>query len=198
MTSNSLVSRSLAVGVLATLILGAWLGIVAPAIGAFRAINERNGSLVDQLGKYQRTASRLQQIEQDAQTLQTALAAAGLTFDEPSIDVAAARLQKLITELVRSNQGQMRTAQRKDIPPSAEAPTIAVHISFATSNVGLVSILSQLEGLRPAVFVGSLAIRSAQPLGSPAANGNDGPFLEDAILNVDLQANAYVRSEALP
>jgi len=188
----------LAAGLLFLLIAGLWFGLVHPAVDAFRAAHQRNEALDGQLDRYERAAAQLGHQEEKAKLLRQALAEAGLAFDEQSVDVAAARLQSLITELVQANQGQMRVAQRKELPPSSDVPAIAVNVSFSASNVGLVAILAQLEQLRPAVFVDALAVRSNQSMSGQLSDASRGPFVDDAILAVDIQAYAYVRREAKP
>lgn len=194
--AGSIQNRLLALALLVSLIAAGWSLVLAPTINALKATREQTAILEDRLQRFRRSASQLPALEKQSEALKKSFAESGLAFSDEGVDLAAARLQNLVSEIVKAHRGEMRMVQRKDVHSSSESPgRVGISASFAASNVGMVAILTQLEQLRPVLSFDSVSIRSLLPSAPPLSSDGSptGPFEDDLILNLDLEVSAFLR-----
>lgn len=194
MLAGTLLSRALALSLLVALAIILWLAVAKPVIYSFTDIDQTTAELLDRYDRYRVTAGRLDAVEEQRQAQRKTIANGGFYFQEQSLDIAAAKLQNLATEIIRTNQGQVQVAQRQAPQAEQKPSSVAISVSFSASNMGLTRILNQIHSARPAILINSLAIRSnLQPSAQQKADATaKGPFEDDLILNIDMQVQAFV------
>lgn len=199
MTSNieAVVNRLAAVALLFAVAAGVAVFAILPLVEAYEASGQEIARLRDQLARLTSAARALPAAEAENKASASRRDAQKLEYRAENSNVAAAQLQQAMSELVRAKGGQMRLARVMDKSKAADAERIAIAFTFAISNDGLAALLYEIEGLRPPVFVSDLAVRLNRTLdgeksGQPANAG--GPFRDEPILDVGLEASAFFTS----
>ena len=110
-----------------------------------------------------------------------ALALAALLAVAPFVRMAAAELQRVISELARQNALSLRSTQVAPAKREADLTVLAVEVSLQGGIEGLRTFVHSLETGAPVLFIDALSIKS---VAQPTAN-------RPALLDVSLKVRGY-------
>lgn len=116
----------------------------------------------DRLGRYLRVAALRPTIDEAIQTTEKTDAQRFFLHGATS-SLAAAELQRLVTQLVEKHKGRVATTQvlpQKEENKAGTAMKISVSVQFNASAVPLQLILHALEANEPYLFIDQVTVRS--------------------------------------
>jgi general secretion pathway protein M len=187
---GSLLSRTLALVLLALVAIGGYRFVVAPVLDTYRA-NEEAIERAETLVQRQRALAaqrplllaRLDEEKQQADTI------AGY-LQGPSDALAAAQLQDRVKEVVEAAGGELRSTRILPAEAVEDSPgtrRTALRVQMVVSIDGLAEILYGLEAGQPYVLIDELSVRNQrerrrrhEPEGEPK-------------LDVNLELSGFVR-----
>jgi general secretion pathway protein M len=192
---GSLLSRMLALGLLAAALIGSYLLVVVPLLSAYEdnaAAIERAETLLQR--QQALAALQPQLVERLEEERAQADAVAGY-LEGPSDALAAAQLQDRVKEVVEASGGELRSTRilpAESVDASPGTRRTALRVQMIVSIEGLAEILYELEAGQPYVLIDELSVRSQgerrQRRRSQAA-ADDG----DPKLDVGLELSGFVR-----
>lgn len=189
---GSLLSRVLALGLLAGLVIGGYLLVVVPVLAAYRETGEAIERAETMLQRQRALAAlhpllvaRLEEEQEQAEAI------AGY-LQGPSDALAAAQLQDLVKGVVETAGGELRSTRilpAEIVEASSGTRRAALRVQVIVSIDGLAEVLYELEAGQPYVLIDELSIRSqrerrrrGEPEGEPR-------------LDVSLELSGFVREE---
>jgi general secretion pathway protein M len=160
---GSLLSRTLALLLLAAAILAGYRLVAAPLLASYSEADqaiERNREL---LQRYRRLAAERPVLAERVGEQEALLADAAGYLVGPSDALAAAELQNRVKELVEAAEGILRSTQslqgNNQDDAAAPARRAAVRVRFTVDIEGLAEVLYELETGEPYLFVEEVTIR---------------------------------------
>jgi general secretion pathway protein M len=190
---GSLLSRTLALVLLAVVAIGSYRFVVAPVLDAYRQ-NEEAIERAEILVQHQRAlaaqrpllTARLKEEQEQADAI------AGY-LQGPSDALAAAQLQDRVKEVVEAAGGELRSTRilpAEAVEASPGTRRTALRVQMVVTIDGLAEILYGLEAGQPYVLIDELSVRNQrkrrrrrQPEGEPK-------------LDVNLELSGFVRVQA--
>lgn len=159
---GSLLSRTLALLLLAAAILAGYRLVAAPLLASYGEADqaiERNREL---LQRYRRLAAERPTLAELVGEQEALLADAAGYLVGPSDALAGAELQNRVKELVEAAEGVLRSTQSlrgNDQDDAAPARRVMVRVRFTVDIEGLAEVLYELETGEPYLFVEEVTIR---------------------------------------
>ena len=185
---GSLLSRTLALALLALALLGGFRLVVAPLMAAFQDNAARIEQAETLLQRYLALAEQRQAMS-DRLAAQEELAASAAGYLEgPSDALAAAQLQDRVKSVIQGAGGELRSTQilpAVAIDGDAGIRRTALRVQFAAAIGGLAETLYELESGQPYVFIEQLTVREQRRRDEPGTDGS---------LDTSLQLSGYLRA----
>ena len=188
---GSLLSRTLALVLLAAALAGGYLLVVVPVLDAYRATGEAIEQAETLLQRQWALAAQqpllLARIDEEKEQ---ADAIAGY-LKGPSDALAAAELQDRLKAVVEAAGGELRSTRilpAEAVEASPGTRRAALQVEMVVSIGGLAEILYALEGGQPYVLINELVVRNQRE-----RRGRNDPEAQP-ILDVNLQLSGFVRA----
>jgi general secretion pathway protein M len=188
---GSLLSRALALVVLAVAMVGGYLLIAVPVLDAYReageAIEQAETLLQRQRGLAAQRPLLIARIEEEKEQAE---ASAGY-LEGPSDALAAAQLQDRLKAVVEAAGGELRSTRilpGEAVEASPGTRRAALQVQMIVSTDGLAEILYRLESGQPYVLIDELSVRNQRE--HRRRNEPDG----EPKLDVDLKLSGFVRA----
>ncbi|MCO4756677.1 MAG: hypothetical protein KC477_01575 [Oceanospirillaceae bacterium] len=160
-TLNPKQSQLLAVGILLLAVLLVVLFFIQPLFARYQASSEEIEQLEQRLAVYKRVASGLQSSEEQLETLRKNNPIADLYLAESKPTLAAAELQKKLSQMVTLSGGQVVSTQILQKNTDSVLPTVALQIHIRSEIDELADLLYTIESGKPLLFIDNLVITSA-------------------------------------
>jgi general secretion pathway protein M len=193
---GSLLSRVLALGLLAAAMLGGYVLVAVPLLGTYQNNAAAIEQAENQLQRQQALAAQQPQlIERLEEEREQADAVAGY-LQGPSDALAAAQLQDRVKAVVEASGGELRSTRilpAEDVEASPGTRRTALRVQMIVSIEGLAEILYDLEAGQPYVLIDELSVRSQRERRRRDQRGDDG----DPALDVSLELSGFVREESV-
>jgi general secretion pathway protein M len=194
---GSLLSRMLALGLLAAALLGSYLLVVVPLLSTYQnsaaAIEQAENLLQRQQAL---AAQQPQLIERLEEEREQADAVAGY-LQGPSDALAAAQLQDRVKAVVEASGGELRSTRilpAESIEASPGTRRTALRVQIIVSTEGLAEILYDLEAGQPYVLIDELSVRSQH---ERRRRRNQSDADGDTVLDVSLELSGFVREASV-
>jgi len=185
---GSLLSRTLALALLALALLGGFRLVVAPLMAAFQDNAARIEQAETLLQRYLALAEQRQAMS-DRLAAQEELAASAAGYLEGLSDaLAAAQLQDRVKSVIEGAGGELRSTQilpAVAIDGDAGIRRTPLRVQFAAAIGGLAETLYELESGQPYVFIEQLTVREQRRRDEPGTDGS---------LDTSLQLSGYLRA----
>jgi general secretion pathway protein M len=192
---GSLLSRTLALVLLALALLGGFRLVVAPLVAAF----QDNASRIEQaealLQRYLALAEQRQAMSERLATQQELAASAAGYLQGPSDALAAAQLQDRVKSVIEGAGGELRSTQILPavvIDGDAGIRRAALRVQFAVTIEGLAETLYELESGLPYLLIDQLSVREQRT----RRRRSDEPETE-ASLDISLELSGYLHAEPI-
>jgi general secretion pathway protein M len=192
---GSLLSRTLALVLLALALLGGFRLVVAPLVAAF----QDNASRIEQaealLQRYLALAEQRQAMSERLATQQELAASAAGYLQGPSDALAAAQLQDRVKSVIEGAGGELRSTQILPavvIDGDAGIRRAALRVQFAVTIEGLAETLYELESGQPYLLIDQLSVREQRA----RRRRSDEPETE-ASLDISLELSGYLHAEPI-
>jgi general secretion pathway protein M len=158
----ALLSRMLAVALLAVLLAGIYLAGVRPLVMAYRANEKAIAEAQELVGQFEGAAVSEQDIEQRVQELTALHASEPYYLTRETDALAAVELQDRVTEAINKNGGTIRSIQ--PLPPEKEGEfqRVTLRVQMTTTITSLFYIVYELETTQPFLFLSNVDIKSRQ------------------------------------
>jgi general secretion pathway protein M len=194
---GSLLSRMLALGLLAAALLGSYLLVVVPLLSTYQnsaaAIEQAENLLQRQQAL---AAQQPQLIERLEEEREQADAVVGY-LQGPSDALAAAQLQDRVKAVVEASGGELRSTRilpAESIEASPGTRRTALRVQIIVSTEGLAEILYDLEAGQPYVLIDELSVRSQH---ERRRRRNQSDADGDTMLDVSLELSGFVREASV-
>lgn len=187
---GSVLSRSLAVGLLGGVLLAGYGLVLAPVIAAYREVGREIEESQLLLQRYRSLASERPELSARLADLEQQAAKVGGYLKGPSDALAAAELQDYARAVIEGAGGSLRSTQI--LPVSATDSKVPVRratlrIQLRIDIKGLQKLLYQLETGKPYLFVDQLTVRQQR-----RRRRSKEPE-QEPVLNVSFEVFGYVR-----
>lgn len=179
--------RILALGLLLGALLVLVLGIVKPVIDRYSLYQHAIEDLtlrIERLGGVAKTAPEL---GRRVDALSDAVRTSGLTLERETPALAAADMQRRLSDLVTEHGGEVRSTQMVPSVSEEGFTRVAIRVQMNGDSAVLAGILESVESERPLVFLDSIRVRALQQRVFPRRAVNLTP-----TESVDVQFDAVV------
>jgi general secretion pathway protein M len=190
---GSLLSRTLAIALLAVALLGGYRLIVAPLLTAY----QEGGSSIEQaktlLQRYRALAEQRPQLAKRLAEQQERAAAAAGYLEGPSDALAAAQLQDRVKSVVETAGGELRSTQilpAQSIEGDLGFRRTAVRVQIIVTIEGLAATLYELETGQPYLLIDDVTVRQERVRRRRRSAPESEPMLD-----VNLELFGYLRTE---
>jgi general secretion pathway protein M len=184
-------SRSLALALLAVVLLAGYGLVVAPVIAAYRDTGAAIQEAQDLLQRYRALAAERTGLTDQLTALEQRAAKAGGYLEGATDALAAVELQDRVRRTIERAGGQLQSTQI--LPAAAVDATTplrraALRLQLAIATKGLQTMLYELETGQPYLFIDELTIRQRRVRPSKKE------IPEEPVLDVSLEVFGYVRA----
>jgi general secretion pathway protein M len=189
---GSLVSRTLALALLALALLGGFRLVVAPLVAAFQDNASRIEQAEGMLQRFLALAEQRQAMSDRLAAQQELAASAAGYLEGPSDALAAAQLQDRVKSVVEAAGGELRSTQILPAVPIEGDDGIrraALRVQFAVTIAGLAETLYELESGQPYLLIDQLSVREQRA----RRRRSDEPETE-ARLDISLELSGYLHA----
>jgi len=196
---GSILSRLLALGLLAAALAASYLLVVVPLLSTYEdnvAAIERAETLLQR--QQALVALQPQLVERLEEERAQAEAVAGY-LEGPSDALAAAQLQDRVKEVVEASGGELRSTRilpAETIDSSPGTRRAALRVQMIVSIEGLAEILYELEAGQPYVLIDELSVRSQRER-RRRRRSRDRAYDEEPSLDVSLELSGFVREASV-
>ena len=153
------VSRLLALALLASAALGAWVGIVEPVKLRFAEHDRTIEQSRDLLSRHMRIARERQQLEAQLTALRETQSTLGRLIEGDSVELAAAGVQNKLKALTEANDAELKSTQ---ILPAEDGETfrkVAVRVTMMADTEAAQAVFHALETATPYLFLDRIDLR---------------------------------------
>jgi len=191
---GSLLSRMLALGLLAAALVGSYVLVVVPLLSTY----EDNAAAIERaeylLQRQQVLAAQQPQLVERLEEERAQADAVAGYLQGPSDALAAAQLQDRVKEVVEASGGELRSTRilpAESVEASPGTRRTALRVQMIVSIEGLAEILYGLEAGQPYVLIDELSVRGQRERRQRRRNqpGTEG----DLKLDVSLELSGFVR-----
>jgi general secretion pathway protein M len=190
---GSLLSRTLAIVLLAAALFGGVRLVVAPLLAAYRDAAAEIEQADFLLQRYKALAEQRPSMAERLAEQQELVASAAGYLQGPSDALAAAQLQDRVKTVVEGAGGELRSTQilaAKPVEVDAKIRRAALRVQFVVTIEGLAQTLYELESGQPYLLIDALSVRE-QRVRSRRRNEPE----TEARLDVSLELSGYLQSE---
>lgn len=186
--ASTLFSRALAVALLIG--MGAVLHavIIEPLWSSHRNFQASRASSTELLAKYQQIARAVDALEAELAALQIAQTSQAGYLPGDSSALAAAELQTLVKNIVRSAGEELRSTQILPVKEEAGVTRVAIRVQLPVRIQSLQEVLHTLESGVPFIFIDNVDVRRRKT-SRRLLNTN-----EEIYLDVRFDITGYMRS----
>jgi general secretion pathway protein M len=191
--AGSLLSRTLAILLLAFVLLGGYRFIVAPLLAAYQDGESRIEQSRVLLQRYRALAEQRSELAGRLAEQQKRAASAAGYLTGPSHALAAAQLQDRVKSVVEAAGGELRSTQIMPATPAeddGEFHRTALRLQFVVSIEGLATTLYELETGQPYLLIDQLTVREQRMRRRRRDEPETAP-----ILDVTVEVFGYLRDE---
>lgn len=171
-----LLTRTLALAILAALLAAVWALAAHPVIVWLNDRQDNEHRLRKLLAGYRRMAAERPALERELQSWRQREGATIGYVDGNSSALAAANLQGQIKRIIESNGGEIGSVQNLAPLATANGERITIHYDLSIPEAKLTDVLYQLETNVPYLFLDNLTIHGQEGL-IPATQGGKGQKL---------------------
>ena len=192
---GSLLSRALALVLLALALLGGARLLVAPLLAAFQDNASRIEQAESLLQRYRALAEQRQAMADRLAAQEELAASAAGYLQGPSDALAAAQLQDRVKSVIEGAGGELRSTQilpARATEADAGIRRAALRVQFAVTIEGLAETLYELESGQPYLLIDQLSVREQRT----RRRRRDEPEPE-ASLDVSLELSGYLHAEPI-
>jgi len=192
---GSLLSRALALVLLALALLGGARLLVAPLLAAFQDNASRIEQAESLLQRYRALAEQRQAMADRLAAQEEMAASAAGYLQGPSDALAAAQLQDRVKSVIEGAGGELRSTQilpARATEADAGIRRAALRVQFAVTIEGLAETLYELESGQPYLLIDQLSVREQRT----RRRRRDEPEPE-ASLDVSLELSGYLHAEPI-
>jgi general secretion pathway protein M len=187
----AVLSRLLAVALLALLVAGVYLAGVRPLIATYRANEQAIAEARELVGRFEGAAVGEHDLEQRVQELTELHASEPYYLTRETEALAAVELQDRVRESINKNGGTVRSLQPLPAEKESEFQRVTLRIQMTTTIGSLFYIVYELETTQPFLFLSNVDIKSRQ-----SRVGAD-EQAEEPTLTVTLELSGYRPPEEL-
>lgn len=176
----------ISLGILFLVLSILFVGLVAPAMTAKNANNERTENLQLQHARYKSAEQELIQLEKQLeQLLHQYLNHKEDFLEEKQQTLAAADLQQYLKKVIESHAGNLVSTQPITDINKKPFPKVTIKIHMRGNINALQKTLYQLESSRPQLFIDNVIIQRRNPMGR-------GKKLNIDQLDIRFDVNGYI------
>ncbi|MCK5667877.1 MAG: hypothetical protein KAI15_02235 [Gammaproteobacteria bacterium] len=176
----------ISLGILFLVLSILFVGLVAPAMTAKNASNERTENLQLQHARYKSAEQELIQLEKQLeQLLHQYLNHKEDFLEEKQQTLAAADLQQYLKKVIESHAGNLVSTQPITDINKKPFPKVTIKIHMRGNINALQKTLYQLESSRPQLFIDNVIIQRRNPMGR-------GKKLNIDQLDIRFDVNGYI------
>jgi len=190
MTLTAARSRSLALGLLAGLMMAVIVVIALPVYATLQKQAQAIETEGQKLGVYQGLAESRPALEAELARLQTRSQSINFYVQGETRPLASANMQKLVQTLIDRNGAEAVSSLALAPPEGGEQGLVGIKVHLRADLKAAVSILYALEAGKPMLFVRDLVI-SARPV--RGAKPGDPP---DVQLDMQFDLEGYIREDS--
>jgi general secretion pathway protein M len=190
---GSLLSRTLAIVLLAVALLGGYRLIVAPLLTAYQEGESSIEQAKTLLQRYRALAEQRPQLAKRLAEQQERAAAAAGYLEGPSDALAAAQLQDRVKSVVETAGGELRSTQILPAQPlegDLGFRRTAVRVQIIVTIEGLAAALYELETGQPYLLIDDVTVRQERVRRRRRSEPKSEPMLD-----VNLELFGYLRTE---
>ena len=152
-------SRALALAILAGTLAILYAVLVEPLWSSHQNFQQSRIQSTALLAKYQRIGNAVEALEAELAELRIAQASQAGYFSGDSSALAAAELQNLVKNIVRSAGEELRSTQVLPVRGEAGVTRIAIRVQLPIRMPGLQEVLHALESGIPFIFIDNVDVR---------------------------------------
>jgi general secretion pathway protein M len=189
---GSLVSRLLALVLLAAVVLLAWQGLIMPVIAAYQTSATSIAQSRSLLERYRALAELRPHLARQLEERRSDTEASRAYLEGPTDALAAAALQEQVRTIIADAGGELRSTQilpGKVVDEALRIQRAGLRLQLSVEVEGLESILYRLETAEPFLFIDEISIRE-QRVRRRRNEAEKAPELD-----VSLQVYGFVRIE---
>lgn len=191
---GSMLSRTLALMLLAIAIMGAYRLILIPLVIAYHDGEARIERGKELLERYEALAQRRSLLAGRLSEQQERAASATGFLQGPTDAVAAAQLQDRVKVVVEAVGGELRSTQilpAEQLEDGTGIRRTALRVQFTATVDGLQATLYELEAGQPYLIISDIAVRQE----AARRQSGDAGAQRPPVLDVSLELFGYVRGE---
>jgi general secretion pathway protein M len=191
---GSLLSRTLALLLLAGLGLAAYQLLVLPVAAAYRDAGQAIEHTQGLLQRYRVLAAQRDELAEQVARQEEVAGRSEAYLEGQSDALAAAALQDQVRRAIERAGGELRSTQILPARPADNAPGVrraSLRLQLGVDIEGLETLLFELEAGEPYLFIDQITIREGR-----VRRGRGAP-VADQTLDVNLEIYGYWRSAAV-
>lgn len=197
---GSLISRMLALCLLAFVLFGGYVLVAVPLINAY----EENAAAIERaetlLQRQHALAAQQPQLRERLEEEREQADALSGYLEGPSDALAAAELQDLVKEVVEGSGGELRSTRilpAEDVEASPGTRRTTLRVQMMVNIEGLGEILHALEAGQPYVLIDELSIRNQRERRQRRRNNRAEVADGEPMLDVSLELSGFVREASV-
>lgn len=176
---SPVIQRSVALAILAVIILMVWAWLIAPITGFYSQRLEEVEDLTSRLSRYERLLDNESYIDQTLAQLEKDTKDTSLFFEAEKVALASAKMQQLINQFVSQSGAQSVSSQQYQAQPLNGTQAMGLRIQVRGEVTNLLNLLHSIESAQPIIFIENLKIDSVSErtmrVISRRRRGNDTP-----------------------
>ncbi len=156
---SPVVSRLLALAILAAAALGVWAGVVEPVKARFAEHDRTIEQSRDLLTRHMRIALERQHLEARLTALRETQSTSGRLIEGDSVELAAAGVQNKLKALADANGAKLKSTQILPAEDSEAFRRVAVRVTMMADTEAAQAVFHALETATPYLFLDRLDLR---------------------------------------
>ncbi|WIO73184.1 type II secretion system protein GspM [Porticoccaceae bacterium LTM1] len=157
---SPVMQRSLALAILAVIILLVWAWLIAPVTNSYGERLEEVEDLSSRLSRYERLLDNESYIDQTLEQLEKDTKDTSLFFEAEKVALASAQMQQLINQFVSQSGAQSVSSQQYQAQPLNGTQAMGLRIQVRGEVTNLLNLLHSIESAQPIIFIENLKIDS--------------------------------------
>lgn len=154
------IARTMALTLLAALLLGLYALVAQPIIDTRQAYDESIVRSLDLIARYQRVGGDRPALEAKLAALDNSASSSNSYLEGTSASLAGATLQNRAKLAIDNAGGTIRSSQILPVRQQDELERITIRINFTSDLAGLQQALHALESASPYLFLDNVTIQS--------------------------------------
>jgi general secretion pathway protein M len=184
-------SKALALVLLAASSALLYAVLIEPLWTGYEEARQSRLQSAEHLAKYQRRGGAVEALKAELAAVQAAQASRAGYFPGENSSLAAAELQNLVKNTVRSAGGDLRSTQVLPVREEGGVTRVAIQVQLPIPIASLQALLHALESGRPFVFIDNVDVRRRQ---AGLRGRNYDEQIENVYVDVRFDIAGYMRS----